>query len=353
MKPTAIDLFSGCGGLTLGLRQAGFQVLAGVEISELAATTFRKNHRRVRLWNEDICEVKIAAIKRELALEAGELDLLAGCPPCQGFSAMRTLNGGKSVLDDRNDLVFQVLRFARGLRPKFIMLENVPGLAKDWRLKRCSQELRELGYADQAWQVWNAKNFGVPQRRKRLLFVASRVGIFEPPTPCRKIVTVRETIEGLAKAGQSGDEVHDLPEKRTDKVMAFIKRVPKDGGSRNDLPKEDQLNCHKRFRGFNDVYGRMAWDSISPTITGGCFNPSKGRFLHPEENRCITIREAAMLQSFPSTYKFPVTSCKESLALMIGNALPPEMIRRFALAIKRVITSHKQQCIMRDLIRKL
>ena len=115
--------------------------------------------------------------------------------------------------------------------------------------------------------------------------------------------------------------------------MRFIQRIPQDGGSRTDLPLEDQLECHKRCNGFKDVYGRMAWRKVSPTITSGCFNPSKGRFLHPEENRAITMREAALLQGFPGDYKFPKATSKSSLAMMIGNALPPPFIAAHAKVI--------------------
>jgi DNA (cytosine-5)-methyltransferase 1 len=120
---------------------------------------------------------------------------------------------------------------------------------------------------------------------------------------------------------------------RSKRVADLIRDIPKDGGSRGDLPKKRQLACHKKSDGFRDVYGRMAWDKVSPTITGGCFNPSKGRFLHPVKNRTITMREAALLQSFPRSYKFNSDIGTQAIALMIGNALPPEFIRRHALAI--------------------
>ena len=118
--------------------------------------------------------------------------------------------------------------------------------------------------------------------------------------------------------------------------MQMIRRIPKDGGSRTDLPEEDQLDCHKRCNGFKDVYGRMAWSEVSPTITSGCFNPSKGRFLHPEEDRAITMREASLLQGFPRQYKFPAGSGKSAIAMMIGNALPPPFIAAHA---RRVLNS--------------
>jgi len=157
--------------------------------------------------------------------------------------------------------------------------------------------------------------------------------------PTRRIKTVEDAIGGLPKAGESGDAVHDIPERHTRKVMKLIKRIPKNGGSRTDLAKKDQLACHKRCNGFKDVYGRMSWDKPAPTITSGCFNPSKGRFLHPEENRAITMREAALLQGFPRRYKFPNTNNKANIALMIGNALPPLFIAIHAHCIRKALYS--------------
>ena len=126
-------------------------------------------------------------------------------------------------------------------------------------------------------------------------------------------------------------------ERRTDRIQKLIKRIPKDGGSRKDLGKKAQLACHKKCDGFKDIYGRMAWDKVSPTITSGCTNPSKGRFLHPDENRAITLREAAELQTFPKDYSFPLKVGKEQVASMIGNALPPEFIRKQTKPILSII----------------
>jgi len=117
----------------------------------------------------------------------------------------------------------------------------------------------------------------------------------------------------------------------------MIRHIPKNGGIRRDLPSEFQLKCHQRCNGFKDVYGRMAWDDVAPTITGGCFNPSKGRFLHPEEDRAITMREAALLQGFPKLYKFPTIDNKSAVALMIGNALPPPFITAHAKCVKTAL----------------
>jgi DNA (cytosine-5)-methyltransferase 1 len=140
-KPTAIDLFAGCGGLTQGLRKAGFEVLGAIENEEKAAATYRLNHPNVNLWTTDIRDVTIRSVNQKLALRKGDLDLLAGCPPCQGFSTMRTLNGNRPVRDKRNDLVSEFLRFVKALRPKAVMMENVPGLAKDRRFRDFCESL--------------------------------------------------------------------------------------------------------------------------------------------------------------------------------------------------------------------
>lgn len=334
---TAIDLFSGCGGLTLGLKQAGFKVLAGVEIDKQAAKTFRANHPDVVLKEGDIQKLSAAALRRQLKLRPGQLDLLAGCPPCQGFSSLRTLNGAAKNRDARNDLVREMLRFARAFKPKAIMMENVPGLVDRKPFYDLCDGLTRLGYQIN-FDVKDAADYGVPQRRRRLIMLAGRGFKIDFARDARNTKTVRDAISSLPKAGRSKDALHNLPEKRrNERVANFIRDIPKDGGSRGDLPRKRQLKCHKKSDGFKDIYGRMAWDQVAPTITGGCFNPSKGRFLHPQENRAITMREAALLQSFPRRYVFDSNLGKQRIALMIGNALPPEFIRRHALAIVQAL----------------
>jgi DNA (cytosine-5)-methyltransferase 1 len=332
--PTAIDLFCGAGGLTVGLKRARFRVLAGVELDPLAAATYRDNHPRIRVWERDIRRLSVAEICRELKIKPGSLDLLAGCPPCQGFSTIRTRNAGRPAADDRNDLVFEFGRLARGLRPKAIMLENVPGLESDSRFAELCKTLNALGYTV-GHRVRNAADFGVPQRRKRLILVAGLRQAIPFPDPLADRRTVRDTLADLPRPGDSGDEIHDLGEKRSEEIRDRIRLVPKDGGSRSDL--DEQLACHARIDGFYDVYGRMHWDRISPTITSGCINPSKGRFLHPEQDRAITLREAALLQGFPSGYRFKLHKGKYRAAEMIGNALPPDLVCHHAAEIRRVL----------------
>lgn len=274
-------------------------------------------------------------MRRELGLEIGELDLVAGCPPCQGFSRMRTLNGGNtSVIDDRNDLVFDFLRMVDHFRPRAILMENVPGLVRDRRFELFYDELAALGYVPNH-AVLNAADFAVPQRRERLIVLCGLESPIQFARNARVRRTVRDAIGTLAAAGRSGDPAHDIAEARSPTVAKMISLVPKDGGSRSALPPEYTLRCHRRCDGFGDVYGRMAWDAVSPTITGGFVNPSKGRFLHPTQDRAITIREGALLQSFPRCYRFPMDAGKYPIAEMIGNAIPPEFIRRQATEVRR------------------
>lgn len=337
-KPVAFDLFCGCGGLTLGLKKAGFQVAGAVDIDPLCVITYKANHPEVNVWEADIRRLEPGEMLRKLGLEPGDVDLLAGCPPCQGFSTIRTRKKAVQVEDPRNDLLLEFQRFVEEIRPRAVMLENVPGLAHDDRFISFCRRVEELGYIGDH-RILNAAEYGVPQRRRRLIYMAGKGMAIPFPPKARRVKTVKDAIGGLPKPGESGDPVHDTPERRTPKVMQIIRRIPKNGGSRTVLPEELQLECHKRCNGFKDVYGRMAWDDVAPTITSGCFNPSKGRFVHPEEDRAITMREAALLQGFPHGYKFPTARNKSAVALMIGNALPPPFIAAHARSVWRMLNA--------------
>lgn len=334
-KLRAIDLFSGCGGLTLGLKQAGFRVIGAIEIDSLAVETYKRNHHRVRVWAKDIRSVRGSEIRRLLKVKKGQLDLLAGCPPCQGFSRMTTLNGKRQMRDARNNLVFEFIRFVRALKPKAVMMENVPGLAQNRRMREIRRQLETLGYRC-THQILNAKDYAVPQRRRRLILVAGHGNAVPLAPKARTRRTVRHAFRQLRKR-TSKDPLHALSENRSAKIAAMIRSIPKNGGSRSDLDFASQLTCHTRCDGFRDVYGRMKWDDVAPTITTGCVNPSKGRFLHPVHNRCITLREAALLQGFPPGYYFSLRRGKFAAAQMIGNALPPEFIRRHANQLARYL----------------
>lgn len=329
----ALDLFAGCGGLTTGLKQAGFDVIGAIELDDLAVETYRQNHPEIIVWHGDIRNVPAYEVQTAFALSPGDLDLLAGCPPCQGFSSIRTRNATEAVEDSRNDLVLEFLRFVDALRPKAVMMENVPGLIRDDRMTIFRARMLELGYIGDV-VILDAADYGVPQRRRRLLALFTNGLELAPAERADVRLSVRDAIDDVPSAGTSGDPLHDVVEKRSAHVLRIINNVPKDGGSRSFLPDDLVLKCHRDFDGFGDVYGRMKWDDVAPTITGGFVNPSKGRFLHPEENRTITPREAALLQTFPADYHFSTRRGKFAVAEMIGNALPPEFIRRHAEPIR-------------------
>jgi DNA (cytosine-5)-methyltransferase 1 len=320
-KYFAIDLFSGCGGLSEGLRTAGFEVVAAFDNDADSVKAYRLNHPNTKVFEGDIRDIDTNDIKT--LLNENPLHLLAGCPPCQGFSSMRRLNKKRNKRDERNNLVLEYLRFVKELKPLTIMMENVPGLINYTLFKQVVRELGELGYNPKVQPV-RIQEYGVPQRRRRLVLVGSLLGDLDIAKPTGEKVTVRDVIGCLESVSKTTDPVHKIVASHTPEVMKRIKATPKNGGSRTDVP-EFELDCHKGGQiGFNDVYGRLRWDDYSSTITGGCLNPSKGRFLHPQKNRVISAREAALLQTFPKTYKFPTDITKASLSLLIGNALPPK-----------------------------
>lgn len=346
VKLTAVDLFCGAGGLTVGLRRAGFSVWGAVDVDPLAVRAYRANHPDITVWEGDIRRLDPTEMREVLGLRRGDLDLLAGCPPCQGFSTMRTLNGGRRVLDRRNALVAEMARYTEEFLPRAVMMENVPGLAGDRRSGRLRSFLRKLGYRVTD-DVLNTADYGVPQRRRRYVLVALRDGVPRLAKPERCERTVRDFIGSLPPAGRGGDALHDYKENRTEAIKELIASIPRDGGSRGDLGEEWQLPCHTRLDGFHDVYGRMAWNDVAPTITGGCINPSKGRFLHPDANRAITLREAALLQTFPADYRLPLNegpgAGRYSIAELIGNALPPEFVFRQAREIAAALSKQNRR----------
>lgn len=322
MPYNAIDLFCGCGGVTQGLKDAGFRVLAGVESKAAPATVYRVNHPEVVLFEHDIRTLDIELVVK--ACNHRPLHLLAGCPPCQGFSSIRRRNHKQPVADDRNTLVTEYFRYIERFNPYTLIFENVPAIANFPLFVDIRNRLTALGYALD-YKVINVARYGVPQRRKRFVMIGSRIGLIPIPEGDEKSVTVRDIIGNLESPEQSNDYAQTIVSHHTPRIQEMIRQIPHNGGSIENLPKKYMLACHKKKNiGFHDVYGRLRWDDVSSTITGGCLNPSKGRFLHPEQDRAITAREAAMLQTFSRNYIFPHGITQTQLAEMIGNALPPK-----------------------------
>jgi len=334
MKFTAIDLFSGCGGATTGLKKAGFEVLSAIDINEKAVKVYKLNHPDVKVVNDDIEKVDLSIFTKNLNIDEGSLDLIVACPPCQGFSKLRTRNREEPANDKRNNLVLEIVKFVKILYPKFLLIENVPGLLKDWRIKEVKHQLENMGYL-YSCNIIDAADYGIPQRRKRMILMASRLGDIVAPVIKYKKKTVRDAIGKIEPPEKSKKKLHSILSEHNEKVYKRIKSIPKNGGGRNNLNPEHQLLCHNKhgFNGFRDVYGRMSWDCVAPTLTRFCINPSKGRFIHPEQDRAISLYEAMILQTFPKSYKFPLEIGRGNIASMIGEALPPLLVQRQASII--------------------
>lgn len=253
---------------------------------------------------------------------------------------MTSLNGKRRMRGLQNQLVHDFLRFTSRLLPRVVMLENVPGLRRSSKFREIRRALHKLGYKFR-YDVLDAADYGVPQRRRRFILVATRRGTISFAPAAASGTTVREAFRHL-RDNPKADPLHRGSECRSVKIQKLIQAIPHDGGSRKDLGARRQLKCHRHFDGFKDVYGRMSWDGVAPTITGGCCNPSKGRFLHPTRNRTVTLREAALLQTFPPDYFFSLRRGKFCAAQMIGNALPPEFIRRHALELASHLLTYRR-----------
>ncbi|MGW2921837.1 DNA cytosine methyltransferase [Streptomyces angustmyceticus] len=338
---SAVDLFAGAGGATRGLRDAGFRVLAAVENDIEAAETYRANHPRVFLFSEDIRNVTPEEMMQAANLKPGDLDLLKACPPCQGYSTL-----AKGEIDEsRNDLVLDVARFVESLLPKLVLLENVPGLQKDRRMRDLLDRLSKVGYQFSA-SVTDATLFGVPQKRKRfILFGVRGDGIAEftsllellPPRFGSVNTTAGKALERLARYRRTSDPL-DIYRKSTPEVIGRIASIPV-GGNRFDLPEEHQLTCHKKLsnRSAASSYGRVKLNEPAPTMTTRCTTPACGTFVHPTENRGLTLREAAAFQTFPVRYKF--LGNYGSIERQIGNAVPVRMAKGLGLIATSLLGS--------------
>jgi DNA (cytosine-5)-methyltransferase 1 len=336
---TVVDLFAGCGGGSMGFKKAGFTTLAAVEINKDAAASFALNVG-VEPLVKDIRDVTLAELRRR-EVRPGRLTLLFGCPPCQSFTVLR--RAAKATKDDlrRNDLIFEYLRLVEALRPRHLAFENVPGLVEGrWRgyFDAFRDRLGTLGYTIE-WRIADAAEYGVPQRRRRLLVVGSRVTAPCLPEPShadgeadgvKRFVTVRHAIGHLPRLAAGEADPHDPFHRARQHSQITLRRLAciPEGGDRRNLPGELVLDCHRNHEGHYDVYGRMRWDRVAPTLTSGCTNVSKGRFCHPGQDRALTLREAMLLQTFPAHTR--LRGFTDQMALQVGNAVPSLLAQRIA-----------------------
>ncbi|MNS14097.1 putative BsuMI modification methylase subunit YdiO [compost metagenome] len=336
----SIDLFCGSGAVTTALIDEGFRVVAAVDNDPVACKTFSANHPNVPLFQNDIRELDpYSIIERDPT--AKNIDLLVVCAPCQPFSSQNRKRG----VDKRASLLLEAVRFASILEPKCILFENVPGLVSQsnrFIVESLQRGLEELGYYLSRPRKIDAAELGVPQRRIRCVMLAVKseraAEQFERARFDFPRKTVRETIAHLPKLSSGGNwQADPLHYARAHQAIALerLAAIPVDGGSRVDLPGRLELACHKGRKGFPDVYGRMRWDDVSPTLTTGCTDVTRGRFAHPEQDRAITLREAALLQTFPADYKF--LGNHRQIATQIGNAVPVAMVKGLVPLLLMVI----------------
>lgn len=341
METKAIDLFCGVGGLTKGLSLAEINVLAGYDIDETCKFAYEANSN-AKFINKSVTEIKINEIKKWLDGDA--IKVIAGCAPCQPFSrySLRYRKDGRK--DDKWKLLNYFSEIVVNYKPDIVVMENVPSLSKENVFKDFTEELERYNYRIY-WSIVNCPDYGVPQRRKRLVLLASRLGeirLIPPLFDKNNYRTVRDAIGNLPPIidGEvcETDKLH-----RASKLSQInMERIlqSRQGGTWRDWDDDLKLNCHSKNSGktYGSVYGRMNWDEPSPTITTQFYGYGNGRFGHPEQNRAISIREGALLQSFPNDYIFEDKehiSNKRELGTHIGNAVPVELGRAIGISIKR------------------
>lgn len=340
---TAVELFCGAGGLSLGLEKAGFEILYAMDNDAKAIETYRENFAGAGDLL-DVRELTSKHIVSRTLVQEGELDLLAGGPPCQGFSKQRR---GAHILDDeRNALARHFVRLIDQLKPRFFLLENVEIFGQkrgQAELKYLSRMLKDNYHLFP--NIYNSAEHGVAQSRKRFILVGKRSDLtadFIFPKPSRVRKTVFDAIGDLPPPPDDfTDHKRYFNHQRAKVTPINIERfshVPQGGGWK-DIPYDLRLKCHQAVDtskgGWPDVYGRLQWDGQCPTITGGFDSFTRGRYGHPEEDRPLTPREAARIQGFPDKFKFIGT--RGDIRRQIGNAVPPPLARKLGKSIRTCI----------------
>lgn len=333
----AVDFFCGAGGMSRGLLDAGIKVLGGVDNASDCRLTYERNIVGAKFIKHDISTLTSESLGNRLKIKPDDKNLIfAGCSPCQFWSKIRT---DKSKSERTAFLLKQFQKFIRHFRPGFVVIENVPGLYRRKSESILPGFFEFLRKNDYAWDdaVINANHYGVPQNRMRYLLVATRLkkAISLPPSNIQNPKTVQDFIgfeNGFNPINAGHRDDNDLQHwaaDLSDKNLRRIRVTPKSGGDRSSWRDNEELQI-PAYQGkddiFRDVYGRMFWDKPAPTITTRFNSLSNGRFGHPEEDRAISIREGAALQTFPKEFHFYGANMN-SLAKQIGNAVPPELAK--------------------------
>ena len=332
------DFFVGCGGASCGFQAAGMEISFALDNAADAKATFETNFPSAHFEFADIRDVSVDAVRLRVETERPNPVLFSGCAPCQPFTKQNT-NRPKLDQDERVLLLASFGHLVESCRPDLVFVENVPGLQRlDSETQPFGGFLSRLdaaGYKVDCRSIRLAR-YGIPQSRRRLVLVGSRHGAIHlpdethgPGTPNERYDTVRDWISHLPPI-RAGQEHEEVPNHRAANLsvrnVERVKATPEGGGHR-DWPDHLKLECHKGFSGYSDVYGRMSWDSPASGLTTRCTSYSNGRFGHPEQDRAISIREAACLQTFPVDFVFD--GCMASMARQIGNAVPVRLAKLF------------------------
>lgn len=349
-KLRCVDLFAGAGGFSLAAKLAGFEVALAIEQDSHAAATYKRNlvrgRRPPRLVEADICSLDASRLAQETARRRGPVQLLLGGPPCQGFSSHRLRGSG--IADERNDLIHVYFDFVRAFSPAAFLMENVPGMLwprHQQTLKRFYREGAFTGYEVLRPIVLDARDYGVPQRRKRVFILGLRRGVqrddFVWPPPQTH---GGSKVKGLSRwvdcstafrSAPVGDP-NDVHMNHGPELVEAFARTPPNGGSRHSSGRV--LKCHKGHDGHTDVYGRIDPANPAPTMTTACVNPSKGRFVHPTLNHGITVREAARIQTFPDDFIFE--GGLMAAGCQVGNAVPVLLARQLIAHLEMLLADH-------------
>jgi DNA (cytosine-5)-methyltransferase 1 len=357
-----VDLFAGAGGFSLAAREAGFRLRLAIENDKHAISTYRGNlcsGRNSPLLLEGDISLMSSMEARDRAFSGNEkCDLLLGGPPCQGFSSHRINDAG--VSDKRNDLIHTYFDYVRTFLPSVFLMENVPGML--WprhvaSLDRFYLEGTQAGYDVVEPIVIDARDYGVPQRRKRVFILGLRTGVSAvdlmwPPPPTHGSEAARTTDPELLPwrscasvfVGAPRDDPNDVHMKHNAELIEAFRRTPRNGGSRKASGRT--LDCHAEHDGHNDVYGRIDPSQPAPTMTTACINPSKGRFVHPSQHHGITVRQAARIQTFPDDFVF--AGGLMASGEQVGNAVPVALAKQLINHLKPLILRAREAAVTKN-----
>ena len=342
-KLKAVDFFCSGGGMSCGMQQAGIDVIAGIDFDPECKETYENNIKGAKYILADVSTLKEEQLAMEVNIKKNDDNLIfIGCSPCQYWTIIRTT---KNKSKKSKDLLHDFHRFIKYYNPGYIVVENVPGILakkKESGLDRFIDDLKERGYTVH-YEVVRLNEYGVPETRRRFSLIANRVTdkeIFPKSDKNNPVVSdyigIKNGFQKI-KAGNKDPTVFmHTTAGLSDKNLERLKLTPKNGGSRKSWADTDlQLEAYKKKNmniSFNDTYGRMSWNKPAPTITTRFFSISNGRFAHPDEDRPISLREGATLQTFPKNYKF-IGKSLASIARMIGNAVPPLYAKKLGMTI--------------------